>query len=221
MECFRRFCQILWCARKVDPRADYVLLKPSEDVELQELQEFLQQHFDQLGVTNGDMSNYARDKSVVEHLLKLMPIYKQCQTKCTFLKSYLSEHCRPHMRPSAEVECRKSQRIMEALDVVILKLIIGEFTMSEDESLEMLLDKFSADQATLCEVQKVMGLVDMDREKSSSMLTTSSEVAEIDLGTVDDAVVSMIKNSPEVPLQPLMEVKVKKKEKTLLAVPGS
>ncbi|AEV80766.1 tegument protein UL51 [Aotine betaherpesvirus 1] len=237
MECARRVCQMLLCMRKSDVRADYVLLKPSVDPDLQELQEFLHEHFDDLGVTSTDLANYTKDREVIGHLLKLMPIYKQCQNKCMFLKGYLSDQCRPHTRPSAEVECRKSQRILEALDVVMLKLIIGEFTISDDESLEKLLDKFSADQATLCEVQRVMGLVDMDVEKSSSIMaaaaatSTCPEAAELSVieeedeeDAGDDEVVALMERSPSAPQQAPTEPRAKKKKGSqpeAVAVPGS
>ncbi|QTT59116.1 tegument protein UL51 [Human betaherpesvirus 5] len=170
MQLAQRLCELLMCRRKAAPVADYVLLQPSEDVELRELQAFLDENFKQLEITPADLRTFSRDTDVVNHLLKLLPLYRQCQSKCAFLKGYLSEGCLPHTRPAAEVECKKSQRILEALDILILKLVVGEFAMSEADSLEMLLDKFSTDQASLVEVQRVMGLVDMDCEKSAYML---------------------------------------------------
>ncbi|AAM00710.1 tegument protein UL51 [Panine betaherpesvirus 2] len=189
MELARRLCGFLLCRRRPAPVADYVLLQPSEDVELRELQAFLEENFKQLDITPEDLRSFSRDTEVVNHLLKLVPLYRQCQSKCLFLKGYLADGCLPHTRPAAEVECRKSQRILEALDILILKLVVGEFVMSDTESLEMLLDKFSTDQASLLEVQKVMGLVDMDCEKSAFMLdaAASSENAELEgaVGGVD------------------------------------
>lgn len=147
MQLAQRLCELLMCRRKAAPVADYVLLQPSEDVELRELQAFLDENFKQLEITPADLRTFSRDTDVVNHLLKLLPLYRQCQSKCAFLKGYLSEGCLPHTRPAAEVECKKSQRILEALDILILKLVVGEFAMSEADSLEMLLDKFSTDQA--------------------------------------------------------------------------
>ncbi|QQL09701.1 Ba100.1 [Baboon cytomegalovirus] len=201
MELARRLCGFLGCRRRISERADYVLLQPSEDMNLQEMQGFFEENFSTLGITPEDLKTFAKDQEVVKHLLKLIPLYRQCQMKCRLLQDYLADNCQPHTRPAAEVENQKSQRILHALDVMMLKLVVGEFSMSEDDTLEVLLNKFSTDQLALCEVQKVMGLVDMDCDQSASILdaaaAASADKVVVEEDILNDEVLAMIPHVPD------------------------
>lgn len=172
-------CGALFCFHRDRRRYrgdDYVLLKPCADVETTDLENFLKENFSDLGIGPSDISNFARDGDVIKHLLRLLPIYKQCMSKYVFLRQFLSSQCRPHMRSAAEIECQKSKRVLDTLDVVMLKLVIGDFSLSESEGVEKLLEKFSVDQSTLLEIEKLERLIDMDRQESERLMTT--EVAE-------------------------------------------
>ncbi|AEV80607.1 tegument protein UL51 [Cercopithecine betaherpesvirus 5] len=201
MDLARRLCGVFTCQRRVSQSADYVLLQPSEDMNVQEMHCFFEENFSTLGITPEDLKTFAKDQEVTKHLLKLIPLYRQCQMKCRLLQDFLSDNCQPHTRPAAEVENQKSQRIIQALDVMILKLVVGEFAMSEDDTLEVLLNKFSTDQVALCEVQKVMGLVDMDCDQSTSILDAAGATAMDEVAAngdvLNDEVLSMIPHVPD------------------------
>ncbi|AKT72746.1 Cy100.1 [Cynomolgus cytomegalovirus] len=214
MDLARRLWGFLSCQRRASAGADYVLLRPSEDVNMQEMQSFFEENFGTLGITPEDLKAFANDDEVTKHLLKLIPLYRHCQVKCRMLQDYLADSCQPHTRPAAEVENQKSQRIMQALDVMILKLVVGEFSMSEDDTLEVLLNKFSTDQVALCEVQKVMGLVDMDCDQSTSILDAAAAAAAANAencsaaaeGGIDESVLAMIPHPPQEELPVVEEV---------------
>lgn len=168
---FRRLCGWFRCNWRVSDRDEYVLLKSGEDVEMADLEEFLRDNFNNMGVGPSDLAALSRDSDVMRHLLSLLPVYRQCMSRYVFLDKLLSGQCLPHMRPAAEVECEKSKRVLQTLDVLMLKLIIGEFSIAEGDTLEKLLDKFSADQSTLCEIGKILRLINMDRQESQVLMT--------------------------------------------------
>lgn len=171
-------------------------MRPCQDVELTDLEAFLRDNFSDVGIGCSDLTSFTKDSEVVRHLLRLLPIYKQCMSKYVFLSDFLENHCRPHMRPAAEIECQKSKRVLETLDVVMLKLVIGEFSLSENEGVETLLEKFSADQSTLLEIDRVERLIDMDRQESKRLMDT--EVADV---TRTEAIISQLSQIPAVPVE--------------------
>lgn len=64
----------------------------------------------------------------------------------------------------------KAKKILETLDVVFMKIMIGEFTICSD-NVNQLLNKFSIDQTTLCDMEKINTLIDLDEENSKRLLT--------------------------------------------------
>lgn len=194
MECLRRFFGFLSCRRKRFHGGEYVLLKPTDDVDLVDLDSFIRENFSNLGIARSDLVEFDRESEVTKHLLRLLPVYRQCMLRHTRLDQLLTNHCRPHLRSAAEVEQRKSKRVMEMLDVIILKLLVGEFSLSDDESVERLLEKFSMDQSTLCEVEKIARLVDLDREKSGKLLDSP-----VSAETETDAILLELQKIPPVP----------------------
>nr|WEG69756.1 tegument protein UL51 [Mastomys natalensis cytomegalovirus 3]WEG69896.1 tegument protein UL51 [Mastomys natalensis cytomegalovirus 3]WEG70036.1 tegument protein UL51 [Mastomys natalensis cytomegalovirus 3]WEG70176.1 tegument protein UL51 [Mastomys natalensis cytomegalovirus 3]WEG70316.1 tegument protein UL51 [Mastomys natalensis cytomegalovirus 3] len=192
--CFRRFMDFALCRRTIRGGSEYIMLKSSDDVEMAELEDFIKDNFDNMGISASDLSEIDRESEVTKHLLKLLPVYKRCVKRHTKLERLLANRCRPHLRTAAEIECQKSKRVTEALDIVILKLLVGEFAFSEDESVEKLLEKFSIDQSTLCEVGKIVRLIDMDRE-SSQRLLTEGDVFDVE----SDNIISELEAAPDVP----------------------
>lgn len=172
--CLRRFCEIFICRRRARAGDDYILLTTEQDADVVELESFIRDNFSDMGLRAADIATFARDGEVMRHLLRLLPIYKQCAARHEFLAEFLETRCRPHMRPAAEVECQKSRRIVEILDILMLKLVVGEFSLSETDTLERLLEKFSVDQTTLCEVEKIERLINMDRHESAKLMTTEA-----------------------------------------------
>lgn len=171
------------------------MLKSGEDVDLAELEAFLRGNFETLGISTTDLSEIDRESEVTRHLLRLLPVYKRCVRRHNRLDRLLANQCRPHLRAAAEIECQKSKRVMEALDVIILKLLVGEFALSDDDSVERLLEKFSVDQSTLCEVGKITRLIDMDCESSRRLMDDgASETID-----VSDALLRELENAPNVP----------------------
>lgn len=179
------------CKRRIHHGSDYILLKGDVDVDMADLQHFLKENFRDVGILTNDVASFNKDSEVIKHLLRLLPMYKQCMSKYVFLSGFLDNGCRSHMRKAAEIECQKSKRVLEVLDVLMLKLVIGEFSMTETDTLEKLLDKFSADQSTLCEVEKIERLIDIDREESGRLMSV-----DIDR---DAAILKKLTSMPVIP----------------------
>lgn len=169
------------------------MLKSSENADVEELEGFLKDNFENLGISMTDLAEIDRESEIVKHLLKLLPVYKRCVRRHSKLDKLLSNQCRPHLRNAAEIECQKSRRVMEALDIVILKLLVGEFSFSEDDSIEHLLEKFSVDQNTLCEVSKIVRLIDMDLESSRKLMESRG------VESSSDTILCELENMPTVP----------------------
>lgn len=199
--CFRRMWDFARCRRTFHDGSEYVALRSTEDLEVTELEAFLRDNFENLGVSAADLAEIDRDSEVVRHLLRLLPVYKRCVRRSSRLDRLLSSHCRPHLRTAAEIECQKSKRVVEALDVVILKLVVGEFSLSDDDSIEKLLEKFSVDQSTLCEVGKIARLIDMDRENSRRLMNSAGELTDpdADAEAISEALLRELEAAPRVP----------------------
>lgn len=199
MRYVRRLCEaVCWRNGKTKRYRgeEYILLRPCQDVELSDLETFLRENFSDLGIGCSDLTNFTKDSEVVRHLLRLLPVYKQCMSKYVFLTDFLENRCRPHMRPAAEIECQKSKRVLETLDVVMLKLVIGDFSLSENEGVDRLIEKFSTDQSTLLEIERLERLIDMDRQESKHLMNT--EVAD---ATRAEAIISRLSEIPAIPLE--------------------
>ncbi|AWV68156.1 M71 protein [Murid betaherpesvirus 1] len=175
--CWKRMLDFALCRRTIRDGSEYIVLRADEDVDIAELEGFLKDNFGNLGVSSADLSEIDRESEVTKHLLRLLPVYKRCVRRQTRLDRLLSNQCRPHLRNAAEIECQKSKRVMQALDIVILKLLVGEFTLSDEDSVEKLLEKFSVDQSTLCEVGRIVRLIDMDRENTQRLVDGREEPA--------------------------------------------
>ncbi|CCE56741.1 M71 protein [Murid betaherpesvirus 1] len=175
--CWRRMLDFALCRRTIRDGSEYIVLRADEDVDMAELEGFLKDNFGNLGVSSADLSEIDRESEVTKHLLRLLPVYKRCVRRQTRLDRLLANQCRPHLRNAAEIECQKSKRVMQALDIVILKLLVGEFTLSDEDSVERLLEKFSVDQSTLCEVGRIVRLIDMDRENTQRLVDGREEPA--------------------------------------------
>lgn len=193
--CLRRFLDFALCRRTIKNGSEYVVLKSGEDVDVAELESFLRNNFENLGISPTDLTEIDRESEVTKHLLRLLPVYKRCVKRHSRLDRLLANQCRPHLRAAAEIECQKSKRVMEALDVIILKLLVGEFALSDEDSVEKLLEKFSVDQSTLCEVGKIVRLIDMDCESSRRLMDDSG----VEAGVSSDALLRELENAPSVP----------------------
>lgn len=217
------------CRRRVHGGEEYVLLRPAQDVDVEELQSFLRDNFEGLGIRAIDLTSFSKDSEMTRHLIKLLPVYRQCTAKHAFLKQFLQNQCKPHMRVAAEIECEKSKRILDTLDVMILKLVIGEFSLSsEDGSLERLLEKFSADQTTLCELERIERLVSMDRKESRRLMETeaAAEVLEEDvlhrldgIPSIPQEVLDPIVRQPPAPLSRVSSEESEPPSRLLVTVP--
>ncbi|AFX83385.1 B71 [Murid betaherpesvirus 8] len=196
--CFRRFIDFALCRRKIRDGSEYIVLRSAEDVDVVELEAFLKDNFENLGITPTDLSEIDREAEVTRHLLRLLPVYKRCVRRYTKLDRLLSNDCRPHLRAAAETECQKSKKVIQALDVVILKLLVGEFSLSDEDSIEKLLEKFSVDQNTLCEVGKIERLIDMDRESSQRLMDKIEPETETSEQAMDPFL-RELENAPSVP----------------------
>lgn len=192
--CFARIWDFLRCKRKYRDGAEYIVLKSSDDVDVEELECFLKDNFENLGISMSDLTEIDRESEITRHLLKLLPVYKRCVRRYSRLDKLLSNKCKPHLRNAAEIECQKSKRVVEALDIVMLKLLVGEFSFSEEDSIERLLEKFSVDQTTLCEVSKIVRLIDMDLESSRKLMDSKGMEA-----SSSDAILYELENIPPVP----------------------
>lgn len=173
---FRRLAAWVQRACCRAPReAEYVPLKSAETtVDLDDLEEFVRSTFSDVSITRNDLLAFRRDSEVADRLLRLMPFYKHCAAKCDCLERFLAAPCKSHMRPPAEVELQKCKRVLQTLDVIMLKLVIGEFSFADADSLEGLLEKFSTDQSTLCEVEKLERLIMLDEEESKLLMSTDA-----------------------------------------------
>nr|WEG68792.1 tegument protein UL51 [Mastomys natalensis cytomegalovirus 1]WEG68928.1 tegument protein UL51 [Mastomys natalensis cytomegalovirus 1]WEG71156.1 tegument protein UL51 [Mastomys natalensis cytomegalovirus 1] len=193
--CLKRLLDFALCRRTIHGGSEYIVLKSSEDVDVAELEVFLRENFENLGISATDLTEIDREAEVTRHLLRLLPVYKRCVRRHTKLDRLLANQCRPHLRAAAEIECQKSKKVMETLDVVILKLLVGQFSLSDDDSVERLLEKFSVDQTTLCEVGKIVRLIDMDRENTKRLVSHGD--SESDMGL--DPILYELENAPSVP----------------------
>lgn len=166
------------------------------------MEAILEERFEAFGLTRHDIDELRRDNSVTAHMLQLLPIYKQCMQNYSVLSKVLKDKCHPHMRSAAETECYKSLRILEVLDVIILKLLVGEFSVPEQDSLNRLLEKFSADQNTLCEVQRIRQLVSMDGLDTQRLMSSVAGMDEREVDQITDQLIRDISRLPPIPEEP-------------------
>lgn len=158
----------------------YTLLTSGSDVELEELDNFIETTYKEFGIYKNDIVSRQRDGETVMTLLKLLPLYKK-----TKLKYQIIERCLPgcpsHVKDALEVEHLKAKKIIETMDIVFIKIIIGEFSVCMD-NIDHLLNKFTTDQSTLCDMEKIMNLVEIDEENSKRLLVDIDPVLEESTG---------------------------------------
>ncbi|AGT99238.1 tegument protein [Suid betaherpesvirus 2] len=150
-------------------QADYVMLETSDNYEKDELNDFLAANFQDFGVYKNDIINYQKDTENFKNLLLILPFYKRCKLRYETIKNYKPK-CLPHIKSALHVEELKAQKIIETMDIIIIKLLIGEFALGES-NMEQLLEKFAVDQSTLCDIEKILNLVNIDTEVSGKFLT--------------------------------------------------
>ncbi|APZ76273.1 tegument protein [Murid herpesvirus 3] len=177
--------------------SDYYLLINDDYPEMSELEDFIESQYKDFGIYKNDIINNRTDNEVFASLYKILPIYKRTKLKYQIIEKYMPT-CLPHMRDALQVEYKKAKKILEALDVVFLKSIIGEFSICTD-NLDCLINKFSTDQSTLCDVNKILNLVEMDGETSKKILMDTD---------VNDESICDFPALPEVP-HGLLEIETK------------
>lgn len=189
--------------RKFNPgpiRKDYQLLTPSDDVQLEELQDFIDTTYKEFGVYKNDIISCQKDDEVIQTLLKLLPLYKKTKVKYETLDRYTTA-CPAHVKEALRIEHMKAKKILDTLDIVFLKHIIGEFSTCS-EHLSQLLEKFTVDQTTLCDMEKIMNLIDIDEQNSKKLL--------IDINTTVEDESELLRQLPTPPTTTIIESDTKK-----------
>ncbi|ANC96584.1 tegument protein UL51 [macacine betaherpesvirus 9] len=146
---------------------NYRVLHPNIS-ESDELLEFLEMKYSDFGLLKHDIINYEKDTETFKTLLQLLPIYKKTKIRYTLMDRCFV-NCPNHIKDALQIEVMKAKKILETMDVVFMKMIIGEFSICAD-NIDQLLNKFSADQTTLCDVEKIKSLIDLDEENSRRLL---------------------------------------------------
>nr|ARJ99293.1 U44 [Human betaherpesvirus 6] len=161
-------------------QANYEMLCSSDDLESEELTYFLDMTYKDFGVYQNDIISHQKDTETMKTLLGLLPMYKKTKLRHTIMERCLS-NCPNHVKDALCVELMKAEKILQTMDVVFMKTLIGEFSMCTD-NLNQLLNKFATDQSTLSDVEKINSLIEIDGENSKRLLVELDPILHEETG---------------------------------------
>lgn len=157
--------------------SDYQMLITSDHSDVEELNDFIDSTYTEFGIYKTDILAYKKDSDVIETLLKLLPLYKTTKLRLQILERFIPTSP-SHVKDTLHIEYMKAKKILETLDIVFIKQIIGEFSTCA-EPLDQLLSKFTADQSTLCDMEKIMNLIELDEQNSKRLLSETDPINDI------------------------------------------